>query len=509
MAANLPRYFAVPVAAALLLWPALWNAYPIVFADTGTYLSQAIHRYAGWDRPVFYSLFMLPLHATVTVWPVVVVQALLVAWVLRLVCRVLLPGLSGIAFVGGVALLSVATWLPWLVSELMPDVFTPLTVLVLTLLAWVPHRLTRWERGALVGLCAFLIATQHSSLPLALALTAALAVCFALMNRPRQQPRQASPPVIASPVMAPPVIAGRQSGPPIAIGCWHRWFGLRRTMTGGETATSLAPPTASMTSWLPASRLIFIPPALAIAALCSVNLLAHGRFAVSPFGSVFLMARMIYDGPGLAVLQRECPASGWRLCPYTDRLPPTSDDFLWLADSPLNLAGGPKAVSAEAGAIIKAALLQEPAKEAKAALAETLDQLRRFDSGDGLNAWPIQVTPWIRRDFPPAEFARYAAALQQSSGLSIPWPLGWLHSASGVAGVAMCLLLLPRAIRRRHACAGFLLAILLALPISAAITGVLSGPHDRYQARIMWLPPFAAVLSLAALSLAGPRRRDA
>ena len=29
----------------------MWNGYPIVFADTGTYLSQAIHQYAGWDRP--------------------------------------------------------------------------------------------------------------------------------------------------------------------------------------------------------------------------------------------------------------------------------------------------------------------------------------------------------------------------------------------------------------------------------------------------------------------------
>jgi hypothetical protein len=66
----------------LLLWPAVLNGYPIVFADTGTYLAQAIHRFAGWDRPVFYSVFMLPLHATVTLWPVVVVQAVLAAWIL-------------------------------------------------------------------------------------------------------------------------------------------------------------------------------------------------------------------------------------------------------------------------------------------------------------------------------------------------------------------------------------------------------------------------------------------
>jgi hypothetical protein len=35
------------LAAILLLWPAFWNGYPLVFADTGTYLSQAIEHYAG------------------------------------------------------------------------------------------------------------------------------------------------------------------------------------------------------------------------------------------------------------------------------------------------------------------------------------------------------------------------------------------------------------------------------------------------------------------------------
>ena len=126
---------------ALLLWPALWNGYPIVFADTGTYLSQAIHRYAGWDRPVFYSLFMLPLHLTLTVWPVVAAQALLAAWVLWLVVRVLAPAVSAVAFVTGWPAV-VGTWLPWLVCELMPDLFTPLLVLVLGLLAVAPERVS-------------------------------------------------------------------------------------------------------------------------------------------------------------------------------------------------------------------------------------------------------------------------------------------------------------------------------------------------------------------------------
>jgi hypothetical protein len=413
--------------------------YPIVFADTGTYLSQAVNRYAGWDRPVFYSLFMLPLHATVTVWPVVLVQALLTAWVLWLVGRVLASRLSVVAFASGVGGLSACTWLPWVVSELMPDLFTPLLVLVLCLLAWVPERLSPRERIALAGLATFMIATQQSSLPLACMLGAAL---------------------------------------------------LAGTRLIGTSAPAPLP-----RRWL----LVTVPPALAILGLCTVNLAAFGRFAISPFGNVFLLARVIYDGPGMAVLRADCPVANWRLCPLISSFPPTSDDFLWSSQSPVRRAGGPKAISNEAAAIIWAALRADPAGEARAALANTLEQITRFASGEGLTAWPDEVTPWIERDFPARERAAYASARQQTGSLSVPPLLSAIHRTAALSGVIGCALLLPIALRRRAACAGFLLAVLLALPVSAAITGSLSAPHDRYQARIMWLPPFIATLSLASL----------
>jgi hypothetical protein len=440
MATDRPAILAVPAAAALLLWPALWNGYPIVFADTGTYLSQAIHHYAGWDRPVFYSFFILPLHATVTLWPVVAVQALLATWILWLVCRVLISRFSWRAFVGGMAVLSAGSWLPWIVSEIMPDVFTPLLILVICLLACVPERLSRGERTVLVGLAAFMIASQQSSLPLACGLSAALAI----------------------------------------LGVRHGVMIRRR--------------------W----HLLILPPALALLGLCALNLAAHGRVAVSPFGNVFLLARIIYDGPGMDALRRDCPAANWRLCPFLDSFPPTSDDFLWTKESPLNRAGGPKSVSRDADAIIRAALIEAPVSEARAVLSNTLDQLGRFTSGDGLTPWPVQVSPWIAQDFPAREAAAYASARQQAAILSVPKPLTEVHTIAALAGVAACILLLPIAFIRRAPCAGFLVGVLIALPLSAAITGGLSAPHERYQSRIMWLPPFIAAVSLASL-----RRRPA
>ncbi|MGH7211361.1 MAG: hypothetical protein ACREF1_07870, partial [Acetobacteraceae bacterium] len=106
----------VPIllAAALLAWPAILNGYPLVFSDTGTYLSQALNHYLGWDRPVFYSFFLLPLHMGLTTWPVVAAQALIAAWVLRIVCRTLLPARPGWWLAAAALVLSVATSLPWL-----------------------------------------------------------------------------------------------------------------------------------------------------------------------------------------------------------------------------------------------------------------------------------------------------------------------------------------------------------------------------------------------------------
>ena len=128
------------LSAAVLLWPALWNGYPLVFSDTGTYLSQAIEHYLGWDRPVFYSLFLFPLHMTVTTWPAIAAQALLVTHTLHLVRRALLPEVSAWWLLPGVGCLAIATALPWFASQLMPDVFTAILVLVLALLVLVPER---------------------------------------------------------------------------------------------------------------------------------------------------------------------------------------------------------------------------------------------------------------------------------------------------------------------------------------------------------------------------------
>jgi hypothetical protein len=430
----LTAWLVPPFCVVCLIWPALWNGYPIVFADTGTYLSQAMHRYLGWDRPVFYSLFIYAWHLGLTTWPVIVVQSCLTVLVLDWTRRGF--GLPRVWLLAVTLLVSAMTWLPWTVSELMPDLFTPLLVLLLTLLVFAPSRFHRWERAAMIALAAFMIAAQHSSV----ALSAGVILVSLLLR-----------------------LAG------------DRWR---------MNVVALTP---------------VLAPCLAIAALMLVNLAGYGRASISPYGNVFLLARVIYDGPGMTVLRRDCPESGWRLCPWLDRFPPTSDEFLWDKSSPIMLAGAHKAVSADADAIIHAAMLAEPGRLLHAGWDNTIEQLTRFDSGDGLQAWDAQVGALIAQDFPVSEGIRFRAASQQRDMLTVPPPLALAHRIAALGGIVAALILLPLAWRRRHVAAGFLAVSLLVLPLSAAITGGLSTPHDRYQSRIVWLPACMVFLAVPAL----------
>jgi hypothetical protein len=433
-----------------LLWPAAINGYPLVFSDTGTYLSQAVQHYLGWDRPIFYSLFLLALHLTLTTWPAIVAQALLASTTLHLLRRTLLPAVSAWWLVPLAAALAFATALPWLATQLMPDLFTGLLVLTLGLLAFASTSLSRGERIWLTGFAACMIATHQSHLLLAV-------------------------------LLLPSLLALR----------WWLGPGTPGSSLGREAALLLA------------------APALACVALIGVNLIANHRASVAPFSNVFALARMIFDGPGMRVLQRDCPRMHWRLCPYLDQFPANADLFLWQPDSPLIRAGGAKLVSTEADAIMARALAAEPGTELRAVLGNAAQQLALFATGDGLEPWPQTVTPWIVRDFPRFEAATYLAARQTNGEQLLPAWLGTLHRVVALLGVALCAVLLPVTLHRRQRVGGVLALVLLVLPVNALITGGLSGPHDRYQSRVMWLPPLLAALAIAGLENPVLARRGA
>lgn len=444
----------IAAASLALAWVAVYNGYPLVFADTGTYLGQALERYLGWDRPVFYSFLLLALHWGLTLWTVPLVQAGVIAHLVWLVLRTL--GAGGVLRYGAViVVLCVATAAPWFAAWVIPDIFTGAVVLVLWLLGAVPERLSMAERLYLVALGIVAIVVHQSHVPLAAGLVIVL-----------------------------------------LVGRWM--FGLGPRLGARGIALLLAPLVAAMLGMMLA------------------NLAGHGRFSLSPFGANFLLARVIYDGPGAATLVEACPGKAWRLCAYLAELPPasmrypSSDHFLWQPDSPFYRLGHPRETAPEAAEIIAETFRRHGLWQLQRMAENTLVQLRQFRTGVGTDFGPWLGTPGpepVIAAFMPGDLPAFRAARQATETLHLLPPLRELHAI--VVMLSLPAVLVAAAFSWwRGERAGTLLvaAILASLLGNAILAGGLSAVHDRYTARLAWLLPAAAVALFLARRPPQPSR---
>lgn len=423
---------AIVVGALELLWPALLNAYPILFSDTQSYLAQASGPHMVWDKPFAYGPFLRLFDGGISLWLPVVAQGLLLShllWLVRGVC-----GRQGLLrHLALCTALATFTSCAWFTGLLLPDIFAPVTVLCLFLLGF-GDRLDRATRlwVELVATFAILVHLSH------LVIAAACVVLVALVRTIRL-------PTVITPLL------------------------------------------------------------VALAMLITSNLVAYGRFAVAPFGSVFLLARLAADGPVADTLARECPRPGWSLCRWTGHLPGDADAFLWDANGPVwTTQGGPIALSREAGEIVGATLTAEPGQVVLAGLRNTARQLAMFALGDTLHPTWLEgpLTERLRQTFPPVELARFRASRQAADSLA---PIADLFAvpilAASIGGAVMVVLMAAGMLRGRSVRTALAAMVLVGVVANAAATGALSGPHDRYQARIVWL-------LLAVPLLAGFRAAD-
>ncbi len=432
---------AIALGAVALAWVSFYNGYPLVFADTGTYLGQALQRYLGWDRPIFYSFLLYGLHWGITLWTVPFVQGAIVAHLVWLVLRTLDAG-GPVRFGATILVLAVATGLPWFVSWIIPDVFTSVVVLALWLLAAVPERLGRVEKLYLVLLATGAIALHQSHVPLAAGLVMVLLVSRWLLSV-------------------------------------RRGFGVR------DVAIVLA------------------PLVLAVAALMLVNLVGHGRLSLSPFGANFLLARVIYDGPGAATLIEACPEKPWQLCAHLADLPPasrrfpSSDHFLWQADSPFYRMGHPREYAAEAADIVAETLRRHGRWQFGRFVDNAIAQLKSFKTGPAMDFAPWVGTPGpqsVIEAYLPRDREAFLAARQAMGTLDLLPPLRDLHVVVIQASAPLALIaLFLFALRGERPGVILVLAIFAAILGNAVLSGGLSAVHDRYTARLAWLLPLAVL----------------
>ncbi len=226
----------------------------------------------------------------------------------------------------------------------------------------------------------------------------------------------------------------------------------------------------------------------------AVNYVFTRHVFFSRSGTIFLEARLMEDGLIKPVLDDDCAAKHFAVCPYKDRLPRHADTWLWMADrSPFKRLGGFEKRGPEAAILVGESLRRYPLENLIVALQDGALQFFWFQTGDG-----IVPQEWVlNKEFKiaiPQQVNAYDRAYQQEGEI---WfvPINIVHVPVAFLALAALYMILQGSWRRKDWRGGVLPAfVLLALIGNAMICGALSGPHGRYQSRIMWLPVFATVL---------------
>lgn len=325
------------------------------------------------------------------------------------------------------------TALPWIASMLLTDIFAGLSVLALFILVMCGEKLSTLEKWTLFVFTAFSAATHSATLGVLLGLC-----CVGWVVRP--------------------------------------WPGRPIPLAG-----------------LAQGSLTIVAGA---AMLLAANFALSGQFAWTPGGYGVAFGRMLQDGIVAQYLRDHCARQNLKLCPYRDELPPTGDDFLW-GHSMFDKLGRFQGLNDEMGTIVVRSLAEYPAWQAEAALAATADQLMHVATGEGSTGW-LPHTYGIIERYIPAQVAKMHAARQQRWHLDFT-AINRVHVPVALASMLMVVMLLGRGLWRRQLDDITLLAgtVTLALLGNAVICGVISGPHDRYGARIVWIATFVVLLAAA------------
>lgn len=439
-------YFALAITGCSIMLSivAIANGYPLVFPDTGAYLSQAIEFRGEPSRPPYYSLFLLPIHLGVSLWPVVVAQGAIMAGVLYLAISTVFAQKISLRYLLVVTcLLTMFTSLPWHTSQILPDIFSSILILAVYIVVFGWDSLSLLARIFIIFVLFSATAFHYSHLPL-LAVTGGVALLLA---------------------------------------AW-----CRRSVRG---------------AWIPAS-LIVVAGMTAAAAFVAYNYAYAGRASLSLDSSKFLLARLIGDGTAVKFLRQTCPNGRFVLCDYLDEIQEDHNVFLWDANSPwrhVEHTRGFLGARDEAAAIVQGTLLNFPAEQAIKSVENLATQFLSFGTGDTLCPCigDAAVNQIIFKHF-TSEHDRFLVSRQNRDALHIDF-FRTVHTTAVVVAALGCIAFVLGLFRGQNTCPAFesrmfpLIVITVAgITANAILTGILSGPADRYQSRVVWLIVFNFLL---------------
>jgi hypothetical protein len=428
---------ALAASSLILSWVAIANGFPLVFADSGTYLRIPLELYYPTDRPPIYGLAIgLPLWV-IGIWGIVAVQAIGSALIIAMTLSIGWGRLRPLDVVATCAFLAVASSLPWFVGQIMPDLATGFIPLILFALLARPADTPLWHRAGLGAVLTLLIAVHLSHVLLASGLLVLAAIAMLLTGTARRET-------------------------------------VRRS--------------------LPAALAIL----LALLGLSSLNRVAGYEFRPALSSDTFLLARLFDGHVAQPTLARLCRGQALAHCAVRSlvddpAIAKPGQAYLWDQRSPIGtmLRRDRAGIIAEQRLIIRTALRDDPGGVAALAWRGFAEQLSTVRKGVLPPYTADMQISHILKARLPGDFQAFENSRQQRNAL------GPLKFAPDVAVAVAVVLLLPLMMvwgvrRRQWPLLGLTGLVVATLVLNAAITGDLSGPDDRYQSRVLWLLPLLA-----------------
>lgn len=391
-------------------------------------------------------------------WPAVAFQALSVAYVLQLLMA-RLWGLRSSQVVGVAAALSLLTPLGVYTGFLMPDVFAPLVILCIAVLAVYWRQLHRIHRWLLSALLLFSVSVHASHL--------ALALCLLVL-----------------------ALAARWLS--------ARWRGL---------------------SW---AGLAMVAACIAggLGAEWAFNKTVTAAVGAPPLHLPHSAARLIDLGPGTDFLKQHCPESAYAVCAYVRNYPTSWEDFLFsrnpakgtfaLAD-----AATKRRMADEQFRFVLDVLRFDPVGVVAGEAGGVLQQLGQFRvdiwgySKRVLALYEGRVPDSVFADMRSSRAARFPVfnhwvtissyALVLASVLLAG--LWWSQRAGSTAAA-------PARLQQRRF-ADFSAIVVAGVIANAVVCATLASSLDRFQSRVIWLLPFLTLVVLVRASVQSASPVDA
>lgn len=425
----------------LLIWPALYNMFPLVTPDTGTYIHSGLAMSIPSDRPWVYGIFLLLTSWGVSPWFPVFWQGFFCAWLLiALGKRCIGKDLPYSFWAGLFLIIGGCTAAAWYNAQLMADTFTGLLLLAILLLYLKPE--SRLERNKLNVFIAFCLLTHVSHMLSVL--------IFAL----------------------------------ILLVYYHR----RRLLYQRRVSAKL---------------LCYSVAAMLLTSFS--NLIGNNTFGLSACSHLFLMSRMSENGILDTYLKDQCATDPNILCPYKDSTGLRQWNFMWSGNLPHMQSEGWEKTRAPYTEIIRKTLLHPKylgmhiVRNMEAGLKElTQIQVKEGIEQDNPPGSPVYET--LKKEF-PSYLKEFVSDHQNTDRLPLT-AINFIIQVASLLLLALAMLLWHKRPAQETVAPWamlFALAILYVV-INAFVSATFSTVIGRLQARVFWVLPALSLYYLCQLA---------